>query len=104
MQNAIDKATTIKPILIKHPDNQTLTELSPKQNLFSRASFRNKLNKSFKAISWLLETVFRGFAGYIILVDKTPAWATTIVLVTGIYMTASSIGLMGYHFIKAYNE
>lgn len=99
---------TDKKIPVIEPNTlRTMGRVLPmmvKQPLVTGTTRKQVLSKVSKAISWLVETVFRGFAGYIILVDKTPAWATVIVLMTGIYMTATSIGLMAYHFIKAYDE
>ena len=51
-----------------------------------------------KSAAWLLETVARGLAGYIILTNFSNKFAIAV----GIYFTATGAVLLITHFVKAY--
>ncbi len=53
---------------------------------------------ALKSAGWLLETVARGLAGYVILTN----FNHMVAIVIGIYFTATGAALLVTHFVKAY--
>jgi hypothetical protein len=79
------------------------------ENASSRPSMTkqisSKIGNGAKAVLWLVETVARYLAGYVMLTSCLAASngiVHNLVLVVGIYFTASATILVATHFFKAY--
>lgn len=59
---------------------------------------KGKLMAGLKSAGWLLETVARGLAGYIILTN----FSNKLAIGVGVYFTATGAVLLITHFAKAY--